>query len=83
MVASSGYARLRRAAADDEHAGGVRTQGGREYTHPNLNERLISCGDLVAGFQDVTLAAARVEKLHRMLVIDLLSQPVHVNLDRV
>jgi hypothetical protein len=54
-----------------------------EYTQPNLNERLISCGNLVAGLEDVTFAATRVQELHRMLVINLFAQPVYVNLDRI
>src|ERR1041385_5194359 len=65
-----------------EHDRGVRTER-REYTHPNLNERLISYGNLVTGFEDVAFAAPRVQELHGMLVIDLLTQPIHINLNRV
>ena len=62
---------------------GLLAQRDREYTQPNLNERLISCGNLVAGLEDVAFTATRVQQFHRMLVVDLLAQPVHINLDRI
>lgn len=37
----------------------------------------------MTGFEDVAFAAASVKQLDRMIFVDLLSQPIHVDLDRI
>ena len=54
-----------------------------EYTKTYLNGRLIDCGKSVLRLENVAFTTPRVKLLDRMVIVDLFSQPVHVNLDRV
>lgn len=54
-----------------------------EYTWANLNGRLIDRGKLVAGFEDIPFTTTGVKQFDCMALVDLLAQPIHVDLNRV
>ena len=57
--------------------------GGNEYKRSNLNRRLIDHRKSMARLEDVTFAAARVQQFIGVVSVDLFSQPVYVDFDRV
>jgi hypothetical protein len=54
-----------------------------EYKHSNLNRRLIDHHNSMARFKNVSLAAACVKKFVGVAAVNLFSQAVYVDFDRV
>ena len=61
----------------------LRFVGRTEYRHSNLNRRLIDHRKSMARLEDVAFAAASVKEFVGVAPIDLFSQSVYVDFDRV
>ena len=57
--------------------------GGTEYKQSNLNRRLIDHRKSMARLEDVAFAATSVKKFVGVAAVDLFSQAVDVDLDRI